>query len=44
MKKKLLAMSILTAALTGCGGGDVNITPTNIDNSVDNSTSGGSTG
>ena len=45
MKKKLLALSVLAAALTGCGGGgDVNITPTTIDNSVDNSTNGGSTG
>lgn len=44
MKKKLLALSVLTAALTGCGGGDVNITPTTIDNSVDNSTSDNSGG
>ena len=40
-----LAMAASAALVVGCGGGDVNLTPTNIDNSVDNSvteTGGGS--
>jgi hypothetical protein len=44
MKKNLLALSVLTAALAGCGGGDVNISPSTVDNSVDNSTNGGGSG
>jgi hypothetical protein len=42
IRKTTLAAATL-ALLGGCGGGDINLTPTNIDNSVDNSvnTSGG---
>lgn len=41
-----LSLAVASAALlAGCGGGgDINLTPTNIDNSVDNSTSGGDSG
>lgn len=40
-----LSLAVASAALlVGCGGGDINLTPTNIDNSVDNSTSGGGGG
>lgn len=41
-----LSLAVASAALlVGCGGGgDINLSPTNIDNSVDNSTSGGTGG
>lgn len=41
-----LSLAVASAALlAGCGGGgDINLSPTNIDNSVDNSTSGGTGG
>lgn len=41
--KKLFAMTAIASAVTlvGCGGGDINLSPTNIDNSVDNSQSSG---
>ncbi|MEE4383131.1 MAG: hypothetical protein V2J02_14115 [Pseudomonadales bacterium] len=42
IRKITLAASV--ALLAGCGGGDINLTPTNIDNSVDNSTSTGGGG
>ncbi|UTA46968.1 hypothetical protein L1F30_12430 [Simiduia sp. 21SJ11W-1] len=43
--KHILALNTLAAALMACGGGDVNVQPTNIDNSVDNSVvSGGGSG
>lgn len=45
MKKKLLAISVLAAALTGCGGGDVNIAPsTNVVDSNNTTNTGGSNG
>ncbi|MDE3271031.1 hypothetical protein [Pseudoalteromonas sp. G4] len=42
----LFKVSMVASALTlaGCGGGDINITPTTIDNSVDNSVTNPSTG
>lgn len=43
--KHLIALNTLAAALMACGGGDVVVQPTNIDNSVDNSVvSGGGSG
>ncbi|MEE4300813.1 MAG: hypothetical protein V2J24_15345, partial [Pseudomonadales bacterium] len=40
-----LSLAVASAALlAGCGGGDINLTPTNIDNSVDNSVAGGGGG
>ncbi|AFU98557.1 hypothetical protein [Simiduia agarivorans] len=43
--KNILALNALAAALMACGGGDVVLQPTNIDNSVDNSVvSGGGSG
>lgn len=43
--KALLGVSALASVLAGCGGGDINISPSNVDNSVDNSVtqSGGDT-
>lgn len=39
---KIALAGALAATLVGCGGGDINITPTTVDNSVDNSvTTGG---
>ncbi|BFM12504.1 hypothetical protein R50072_26570 [Simiduia litorea] len=43
--RHIFALNLLSAALFACGGGDVNVSPTNVDNSVDNSvTSGGGSG
>ncbi|MEE4383120.1 MAG: hypothetical protein V2J02_14055 [Pseudomonadales bacterium] len=42
IRKITLAASV--ALLAGCGGGDINIQPTNVDNSVDNSTNTGGGG
>ncbi|NIB41427.1 serine/threonine protein kinase [Pseudomaricurvus alkylphenolicus] len=36
-QKKVLGVSILAALLAACDGGDVSISPSNVDNSVDNS-------
>ena len=45
MIRKLALASASALLLVGCGGGgDINLAPTNIDNSVDNSTSGGDGG
>ncbi len=37
MTNRVLGLLVITTSLTACGGGDVKITPTTIDNSVDNS-------
>ena len=37
MKTKVLASAVTLAALTACGGGDINLNADNVDNSVDNS-------
>lgn len=42
--RSVLAAGAVAIFLVGCGGGDINISPSNIDNSVDNSTSGGGGG
>jgi hypothetical protein len=42
--RSFLAAGAVATFLVGCGGGDINISPSNVDNSVDNSTSGGSGG
>ena len=44
--KKIFALTAMSSALllAACGGGDINLSPTNIDNSVDNSTSNGGSG
>ncbi len=44
--KTFVGVSALATALVGCGGGggDINISPSTVDNSVDNSTSGGGSG
>jgi hypothetical protein len=42
--KHVLVIGAVAAALAGCEGGDVNLTPTNVDNSVDNSTNNGGGG
>ncbi len=39
--KLLFSVTALAAALAGCGGGDINIAPSNTDNSVDNSVTNG---
>lgn len=44
MNRKILTAVLFTGLLAACEGGDVNLTPTNIDNSVDNSTSTGGGG
>jgi hypothetical protein len=36
--RKLCALTVLATPLVGCGGGDINISPSTADNSVDNST------
>ena len=40
-RNKLFVVVIAGSLLAACESGDINITPTTIDNSVDNSTSGG---
>jgi len=42
--RSFLAAGVVATFLVGCGGGDINISPSNVDNSVDNSTSGGGGG
>lgn len=39
-----LAIIAITVTMVGCSGGDIKLQPTNVDNSVDNSTSGGGGG
>lgn len=39
--KSALSLGVIAAALAACDSGDVNLTPTNVDNSVDNSVNGG---
>ncbi|MEQ8858563.1 MAG: hypothetical protein RIC56_07945 [Pseudomonadales bacterium] len=41
---RLLAAAACVGLVAGCGGGDIKISPTTVDNSVDNSTSGGGGG
>ena len=43
-RKHLFVVVMAGACLAACDSGDINITPTTIDNSVDNSTGGGGGG